>query len=421
MTTDTIFARSSGTPPAAIGIIRVSGPGAADALRSLAGPLPAPRKASFRRLRAGGESLDEALVLWLPGPDNATGEDCAEFHCHGGRAVLAGVETALSGLPGLRPAEPGEFTRRAFANGRIDLAQAEALADLLSAETEWQRRSALDNVGGLLSRFVEEVRERVLAASALVEAGIDFADEGDVVSSETTVTAMLEALSADLGAMLASPSSERLRDGVRVVLGGPPNAGKSSLFNALLDDSAAIVSSTAGTTRDVIERPLSIRGVPMVLVDTAGLRGEGAEDIESQGIARAQAQLERADIVLWLGKPSDAPASSIVVAAKADLGCGGDGLPVSAVTGDGLGDLVDAIVAKSAALLPSHGLPSANARQREALRAAMAAIDGARLQPDELLRAENLRRARLSLDKITGRAATDDMLDSLFGRFCIGK
>ena len=306
---DTIFALSSGAPPCAISVMRLSGPDAAAALQALAGSLPPPRKAVVRTLRGvAGEVLDEALVLWFPGPASATGEDCAELHCHGGRAVIAAIGRELAAMPGLRAAEPGEFTRRAFANGRIDLAQAEALGDLLQAETELQRRVAQAGVGGGLSNIVEDWRGRLLQLSAAVEAILDFSDEDDVGAVPADLVAGRCALHREISEVLSRPPAERLRDGVRVVIAGPPNSGKSSLFNALIGDGAAIVSPLAGTTRDVIERSVAFGGVPFVLVDTAGLRDEGAEEIERIGISRAHAQIGRADIVLWLGEQGGGPA-----------------------------------------------------------------------------------------------------------------
>ncbi|MEC7421143.1 MAG: GTPase, partial [Pseudomonadota bacterium] len=264
---DTIYALSSGALPAAIGIIRISGPAAGSALASLAGGLPPERTPVVRKLRDHeGDTLDVALVLWFPGRRTATGEDLAELHCHGGRAVVAAVLNALAAVPGLREAEPGEFTRRAFLNGRVDLAEAEGLGDLLSAETELQRRGAMQAAGGAVSRRIDEWRSRVLALAAAVEAVIDFADEDDVAALPDDFTARVAELAGEIRQVAARPEAERLRDGVRVVLAGPPNAGKSSLFNALLSDDAAIVTDVAGTTRDVLERPIALGGVPFILI-----------------------------------------------------------------------------------------------------------------------------------------------------------
>lgn len=421
---DTIFALSSGAPPAAIAVVRVSGPRAASVPEALGAAIPAPRRAALRTLRGSdGEVLDRALVLWLPGPANATGEDCIELHCHGGRAVVAALRRELAALPGLREAEPGEFTRRAFANGRIDLAQAEALGDLLAAETELQRRVAQSGVGGRVSNMVESWRDRVLGLSAMVEAVLDFSDEDDVAALPPAFAERREALRREIAASLALPRAERLRDGIRVVIAGPPNAGKSSLFNALVGDGAAIVSSVAGTTRDVIERPVAFGGLPFVLADTAGLRGEGAEEIEAIGIARAQHQLDRADIVLWLGEEGRGPPNAIEVQAR----CDDPGAPaklqpdhvVSSVTGEGLATLEADLQRRARDILPTPGSVAVNERQARLLRQAEEAL-GIESE-DALLLAESLRIARASFDSLLGRAGVEDMLDALFARFCIGK
>ena len=422
---DTIFALSSGAPPAAIGVVRVSGPHARDALVGLAGKLPEPRRASLRTLRgAAGEALDRSLVLWFPGPRTATGEDLAELHCHGGRAVIAAIEKALSAMAGLRRAEPGEFTRRAFANGVIDLAEAEGLGDLLSAETELQRRAAEAAAGGGLSRRVEAWRQRVLGLSALVEAQLDFSDDDDVTELPEMFHVELSQVAEEWREALSAPRAERLRDGVRVVLAGPPNSGKSSLFNALLDEGAAIVSAEAGTTRDVIERPIALDGVPLVLVDTAGLRNEGAGEIEAIGIGRARDQMERADIVLWLGAEGEGPRGALEIASRFDL----DGeskinpdFRVSGVTGEGVAQLGKGLVERARAILPRPGETALNARQSYALQEALCALDDIGQGEDLLLTGERLRLARLALDRLLGRHSTEDMLDALFGRFCIGK
>ncbi|MBX9885722.1 MAG: tRNA uridine-5-carboxymethylaminomethyl(34) synthesis GTPase MnmE, partial [Novosphingobium sp.] len=324
--TDTIFALSSGAPPAAIAVIRVSGPRAGAALEALAGRLPPPRRAVVAALRGGeGEPLDQAMVLWLPGPGTATGEDSTELHLHGGRGVVRAVEAALAALPGLRRAEPGEFTRRAFANGRIDLAEAEGLADLLSAETELQRRGALAMAGGALSRLVAEWRSGVLALSAVIEAALDFAGDDDIDADSDLPPGFAPgctALAEDLAAWLARPRAEPLREGFRIVLAGPPNAGKSTLFNALVEEEAAITAAEPGTTRDVLVRAVAIRGVPFAFIDTAGLRDTGAGAVEQIGIARARAEAERADLVLWLGPEGEGPSDRPVweIAAQCDRG-----------------------------------------------------------------------------------------------------
>jgi tRNA modification GTPase len=416
---DTIYALSSGAPPAAVALIRISGPRADEALAALAGALPEPRVATFRRLRANGEVLDNTVIIRFPGPNSATGEDIAELHLHGGRAVVAAVLAALAALDGLRAAEPGEFTRRAFENGRIDLAEAEGLADLLAAETEGQRRAALRLAGGALSRQIESWQARLLLLSAQIEAALDFSDEDDVAPAD--IAAPRAALIAEIQRFLDRPPAERLRDGIRVVIAGPPNAGKSTLLNALAGREAAITSESAGTTRDVIEAPVALGGAPFLLVDTAGLR-DGSDTIEAVGVARARAQLEAADLILWLGAPGEAPERAIRVGAKADLGPVDPEaeIAVSARTGDNIDALLRLLIARSASLLPAESEVTLNARHREALGEAAAWLEegGA---PDPLIAAEALRQARTALDRITGRAGVEEMLDALFGRFCVGK
>lgn len=421
---DTIYALSSGAPPAAIGIVRISGPRAGDALARLCGSCPPARSPRLRTLRdARGDPVDQALVLWFPGPATATGEDLGELHCHGGRAVIAAILAALGEIEGLREAEPGEFTRRAFANGRIDLAEAEGLADLLAAETELQRRGAMQAVGGELSRRIEAWRDRLLGFAAAIEAVIDFADEDDVASLPAEFGTQLQMLATEISEIASRPATERLRDGIRVVLAGPPNAGKSSLFNALLSDDAAIVTAEAGTTRDVLERPVAIGGVPFVLVDTAGMREEGAGAIEEIGIERARRAVEAGQIVLWLGEAGEAPAGAVLVRAKSDLGTASDakGLAVSSRTGEGLDDLVALLVERGRAALPPVDRLAFNRRQRELALTAARNIGAVDILGDLLVAAENLRSARRALDRIVGRDSTEEMLDALFGRFCIGK
>jgi tRNA modification GTPase len=422
---DTIFALSSGSPPAAVAVVRISGPRADSALEALAGRLPEPRLASLANLRRRGERLDRALILRFPAPHSATGEDVAELHLHGGRAVVAAVLEALAGQDGLRAAEPGEFTRRAFENGRIDLAEAEGLADLLAAETQSQRRAALAMAGGSLSRQVEAWRQRLLALAAALEAALDFSDEGGVGEAwPPGWGADRDALASKLEAFLARPAAERLREGVRVVVAGPPNAGKSSLLNALAQREAAITAATPGTTRDLIEVPTALGGVPFLLIDTAGLR-ESADEVETLGIERAVASLAAADLVLWLGDPADAPPDrtrTILVQSKCDLSVPARQADarVSALTGAGIQGLIETLCSRALALLPAEGEVAANARQRQAIAEAVVHMQEANA-PDMLLAAEALRQARVELDRVTGRAGVEDMLDMLFGRFCIGK
>jgi tRNA modification GTPase len=422
---DTIFALSSGSPPAAVAVVRVSGPRAPAALEALAGTLPEPRVATLANLQWRGEPLDRALVLRFPGPHSATGEDVAELHLHGGRAVVAAVLEALAGIDGLRLAEPGEFTRRAFENGRIDLAEAEGLADLLAAETQSQRRAALAMAGGSLSRQVEAWRQSLLGLAAALEAVLDFSDEGEVGDAwPAGWRDRLEALAGAMAALLARPPAERLKDGLRIVIAGPPNAGKSSLLNALAQREASITSAMPGTTRDLIEAPTALGGVPVLLIDTAGLR-DSADEVETIGVARARATLDAADLVLWLGEPEDAPTDppTILVRPKCDLGGprSDSALPVSATTGEGLDALVAALVARAARTLPAEGEAAANARQREAIGQALAHLREGCTTDDMLVAAEALRQARVELDRVTGRSGVEDMLDVLFGRFCIGK
>ncbi|MEM7781491.1 MAG: tRNA uridine-5-carboxymethylaminomethyl(34) synthesis GTPase MnmE [Pseudomonadota bacterium] len=423
----TIFAVSSGTPPAAIGVIRVSGPLAGLALRALAGRDISPRRASLAKLRdCSGVLLDQALVLWFPGPETATGEDLAELHCHGGRAVLGAVERALSQIEGLRPAEAGEFTRRSFANGRIDLAEAEGLADLLAAETELQRAAAISNASGVLSTKVDAWRGWLLQLAAQIEAALDFSDEDDVDALPQSFSQNIAVLRSELDEWLERPRSERLQAGFRVVLAGPPNAGKSTLFNALVESEAAITSPIAGTTRDVIERTVAIEGVPFCFVDTAGLRDEQASDeIEDQGIQRALMQFDGADVVLWLGDEGEGPTESWEVAPRKDAE---NFVPkhagrhvVSGVTGEGVAHMKRDLVDEARQRLPKPGEATLSERQHNLLNQAATFLSNTSDLTDPLLVAEELRSARLSFDALTGRATTEDMLDALFGRFCIGK
>ncbi len=422
---DTIFALSSGSPPAAVAIVRISGPLADAALRHLAGSLPEPRRASLARLRCGAETLDNALVLRFPGPASATGDDVVELHLHGGRVVVASVLDALARMGGLRPAEPGEFTRRAFENGRIDLAEAEGLADLLAAETQSQRRAALAMAGGAVGRLVGAWREQLLGLSAQVEAALDFSDEGEVGEAlPAGWHEQAETLAAEIEAVLARPAVERLKEGVRVVIAGPPNAGKSSLLNTLAGREAAITSAIEGTTRDLVEAPTSIGGTPFLLIDTAGLR-EGADEVERIGVGRARDTLERADLILWLGKPEDCPdvQRSLLISPKSDLGAPDPAadVAVSAVTGEGVDELTRMLTKRARALLPAEGEVSLNARHRQAAATVLTELRQAIGSGDFLAIAESLRHARLEVDRITGRAGVEDMLDALFGRFCIGK
>lgn len=426
-------------PPAAIGVVRVSGPAAGAALKALAGRLPAPRQASLAALSdANGAPLDRALILWFPGPATATGEDLAELHLHGGRAVVAAVEAALGAIPDLRPALAGEFTRRAFENGRIDLAEAEGLADLLAAETESQRVQALGLASGHVSRAVAGWQERLLGLMAGAEAELNFADEDDVEVGEGVARRLISGmgdLADELGIWLARPAAEVIAEGLSVVIAGPPNAGKSTLINSLAQRELAIVSPVAGTTRDVIETPLALDGIAMRFSDTAGIRAEGADRIEAIGIDRAKAAAEGADILLWLGPPKDVPdhPRAILIAAQADRWRGDAAaeaeaahcdLILSAATGEGMDRLHRYIVDMARTLLPREGEAALRQRQRAALAEArewLTVERGSREAGDLILLAERLRLAATALDRITGRAGVEEMLDALFGRFCIGK
>jgi len=424
---ETIFALSSGRPPAAISVIRVSGSAAHRAAALLAGELPETRSAAVRALRdpATGELLDETLVLRFDAPASSTGEDVVEFHCHGGRAVVDSVLRALGAMDGLREALPGEFTRRAFENGRIDLTEAEGLADLIAAETESQRRSALLLAEGRLSRQIRAWQDRLLELSARAEAAIDYVDD-ESVDSDPALLCECGALANELGEWLEHPRAEPLRDGLQVVLAGPPNSGKSSLLNAFVGFERAIVTELAGTTRDHIEVPLALGGIPIRLTDTAGLR-ESGERIERIGVERARGLIELADILVWLGEPGEAPSHPrlIRVHARADLP-GRRKVPegsiaVSSVTGAGLSALEAAIRAEARDLLPVEGQVALNQRHADCLSTAKNALEDAQRAPDLVVVAEALRAARSAFDRLTGRAGVEDMLDSLFNRFCLGK
>lgn len=434
---DTIFALSSGAPPAAIGVIRISGPRALEAAGAVTtAPLPEPRQARFRRIvdPETREVLDECVLVWFPAAASETGEDTVELQGHGSRAAIRGIETALARLPGVRMAEPGEFTRRAFLNGKTDLAKIEGLADLIHAETTPQRRAAMAMMGGALSRKIAILSQRLMSISARVEAVLNFSDEGDVdeTAVRAGVTEEMAVIAAELSADLAKPGAERLRNGVRVVIAGPPNAGKSTLLNALAGRDAAIVSPIAGTTRDVIEVPVALGGVPFLLADTAGLREPGADEIEAIGMDRAHAMLAAADIVLWLGHGEElpyVPGALMMVHAKADLRAkplhsgpfATAALVVSAVTGEGMDALVAALIAAADGLLPPPGDYALSARQRTVMERARDALVQSAKQTDDILIAESLRSALAALDEITGRATTEAMLDELFSGFCIGK
>lgn len=445
----TIFALSSGRPPSAIALVRVSGPQAGLVLTTLAGEQPTPRQASRRLLRDGtGQPIDDAVVLWFPGPGTATGEDVAEFHVHGGRAVLAALLTAISLIPNMRAAEPGEFTRRAFENGKLDLTEAEGLDDLIHADTDRQRRQALRQLQGLLGNRARDWRERIIEASALIEAGIDFSDEGDVpVELRAPAVKAIKALHDEIAEVLATQGhSERLRDGLVVAIAGEPNVGKSTLMNQLARREVAIVSPHAGTTRDVIEVQLDLDGYPVTVIDTAGIR-ETEDPVEQEGVRRARARAEDADLVLWLvegeraadpdtmrtlwtsGEGHRSGRSVWIVRNKIDLsgaaaaGPAGE-LRISASRGDGLPELVDALVKFAADFFgTTEGALVTRARQRDLLRRAS---DGLRrslelVEEGEELAAEELRTAAYALGRLLGRVDVEDVLGAIFQKFCIGK
>ena len=372
-----------------------------------------------------GQLLDEALVLRFDGPASSTGEDLVELHCHGGRAVVDAVLGALAAIAGLRVAHPGEFTRRAFDNERIDLTEAEGLADLIEAETESQRRSALLMAEGGLSRQIEAWRQRLLELSARAEVAIDYVED-DAVDGDPQLARDLDALARELGAWLSRPRAEPLKDGLRIVIAGPPNAGKSSLLNAIVGQERAIVTAVAGTTRDHIDVPLALSGVPVRLTDTAGLR-ESLDDAERIGVDRARSLIDVADVLLWLGEPDEAPEHPrlLRIHARCDLperrSAPTGSIAVSAKNGTGVSDVVAAIVEATVGLLPAGNQLALNRRQAECLAEARDSLVEAKATEDPVLVAESLRSTRAAFDRLTGRAGVEDFLDALFGRFCLGK
>lgn len=421
---DTIFALSSGRPPAAVAVMRISGPAAMAAATALAGRLPPQRRASLRTLRADGVALDQALVIVFPGPATATGEDLAELHLHGGRAIVAAVERALAAQPGLRPARAGEFTRRALENGRIDVAQASGLADLLEAETESQRRAALAASEGAVSREVRGWLDRISGVAAQVEAVLDFSDEDDVVARPASALAgEIGALVADMDAALARPPVERLHDGAVVVLAGPPNAGKSSLFNAMLAREAAIVTPIAGTTRDTLEAAVVREGVAYRLVDTAGLAPNTNDPVEAIGIGRARQAVQTSDLVLWLGDAGSAPEGALCVHSRCDLPGRKDApsgsLPVSVFDAASVERVWQTVARNTRVDTPDAAL--LREAQRLLVTDSRETLALAQAEQDLLVMAEQLRLASRPLATTLGMDATEAMLDTLFGRFCIGK
>lgn len=431
--TDTIFAPASGFGRAAVAVIRLSGSGTRRVLQEIAGGVPEARRMSLRRLvdPATGAVLDQALVVFFPAPHSFTGEDQAELQIHGGLAVRQAVLSALGGYPGCRAAEAGEFTRRAFLNGRMDLSEVEGLADLIDAETESQRRQALRQLEGGLGAMAEAWRDSLIKAQALLEAALDFADEGDVPDTlEAQAREIATRIQVEIGAQLADAGrGERLREGYHVVLAGPPNAGKSTLLNALARRDVAIVSPIAGTTRDVIEVRCDLAGLPVIFADTAGIR-DSVDAIEVEGVLRAQGRIDSADLVVWLD-PSDEPspppidlARRIHVVTKSDL-CKREAstcdIALSVHTGEGMAALLDLIAARAAVELGGGDAIITRERHRIALDAAYQAIGRGMEQLETELLAEDIRLGARAIGRISGRIDVEDVLDQLFSAFCIGK
>jgi tRNA modification GTPase len=441
---DTIFALSSGRPPAAVAVVRISGPRAGVALETLIGRVPAARRASLARVRdpATGDLIDEGLALWFPGPNSETGEDIVELQVHGGRAVIAALLAALGRFDGLRHAEAGEFTRRAFENGRMDLTAVEGLADLVGAETEAQRRQALLQLKGLLGERAETWRQRLIEALALVEAGIDFSDEDDVPSDLTArALELIRPLADEIGKAMAG-QGERLREGLRVAIAGPPNAGKSTLFNRLARREAAIVSPFPGTTRDVLEIHLDLGGYPVTVLDTAGIR-DTTDPIEREGVRRASEQAAGADLVLWVIEPTSEDVGEALVQAgwlvvnKMDLADPAERIRIesrfkksngvhfiSSATGMGVEQLVTSISGFAERFFTQEAALVTRERQRAHLRETVLALQGARQAAQEgreEIMAEQLRLATRGLGRLLGRVDVEDVLDVIFRDFCIGK
>jgi tRNA modification GTPase len=452
---DTIFALSSGRPPAAIAVIRISGPRARAALETLAGRVPEPRKAGLARVRGpGGEPIDEALALWFPGPKSETGEDVAELQLHGGAAVIAAVLDALGRIEGLRLAEPGEFTRRAFEAGQLDLTAVEGLADLIGAETEAQRRQAYRQLKGLLGARAETWRKRLIEALALVEARIDFSDEADVPEDLVgPALAIAEGLRGEIAEALAGAArGERLRDGLVVAIAGPPNAGKSTLLNRIARRDVAIVSPIPGTTRDVIEVHLNLGGFPVTLLDTAGVR-DSTDPVEQEGVRRTRARAAEADLVLWVSdarESGEGPQPSDLsridgqteiwrLQNKIDLIPENEGkelkiktkiqnlsneYKLSASTGEGFDSFIESLAKHAQSYFGQEPALVSRERHRKTLERVAASLEAALregVEGREDIVAEELRAAAQGLGRLTGRVDVEDVLDTIFRDFCIGK
>lgn len=428
---DTIFALATARGKAGVAVVRLSGPAAHQAVAALCGDVPELRRASVRRLASQGEVLDEALVLAFGRGASFTGEDTAELQLHGSLAVVASVIRALSAMPGLRQADPGEFTRRALENGRLDLTQVEGLADLIDAETEMQQRQAMRVLSGAVGKRAEAWRQGLIRAAALIEATIDFADEDVPVDVTPEVREILQGLMTELRRELSGArAAERLRDGFEVAIIGRPNAGKSTLLNALAGREAAITSERAGTTRDVIEVRMNLGGLPVTLLDTAGLR-DSEDEIEQIGIARALERAEMADLRVFLqDETGDLPflaprEGDIVLQGKADLRPGGLAAGISGKTGEGLDRLIEAIIAVLERRVSGAGLLTRE-RHRLAIDHAVRSLESALNElgsgsgRTELVAAE-LRSGIVALDQLVGRIDVEDLLDEIFASFCIGK
>ena len=418
---DTIFAEA--TPPGrgGVSVVRLSGPESRIVLQSLTGAVPQARHAYLRALRDGDDLIDHALVMWFEEGHSFTGEEVAEFHLHGAPVIANRLTQALLAR-GLRRAEAGEFTRRAFLNGRMDLAEAEGLADLLSAETEAQRRLAMKSTDGELGRKVEELRAKLVRAGALVEASIDFADEEVPEEVPAEVFDLIRSSRAEIAAMLESyPATERLRQGYEVAIIGPPNAGKSSLINRIAKRELALVSDIAGTTRDILELRTDLKGLPVTFLDTAGMR-ESADPIEAMGVQRALRRAEDADLRILLSEEADgagaAEEGDLIVRSKADLSAGNT-LSVSAKTGEGVSELLDLVYDRLRVRAAKSGLVG-HRRQAEALERALRSLAVSEEMAPEFL-AESLREASFALASLLGRIGAEDYLDEIFSSFCIGK